>query len=68
MFWLVWNADRTRVPMFVHRDEQSARMEAERLAKAHGGKFFVLQSIAMVEKNDVQWTEIDETFGVDIPF
>ena len=56
MFWMVWS-EGSRNVTYKHESEASARAEAERLTKAHGGKFYVLQSVACCERNDVVWND-----------
>ncbi len=52
-FWLVWNPDGNS-PRFQHPTEQSARTEAERLARANpGNQFVVLESVAAYTRTDV---------------
>ena len=55
VFWMVWCEDGF-APTVRHNAEQSARQEAERLArKSPGQRFCVLQLIAACEKVDVVW-------------
>ena len=52
-FYVVWK-DGGGAPTHRHESEASARREADRLARAHGGRFYVLCAISFVEKNDVR--------------
>lgn len=65
-FWLVWN-ERGSVPVYKHPTEQSARNEAERLAKFNSGKFHVLALIGTCKKVDVQWENVPNNDPDDIP-
>lgn len=58
-FWMVWS-EGSRNVTYRHSNEESARNEAARLTKAHGGKFYVLQVIACCERNEVTWTPCDK--------
>ncbi len=52
-FWLVWRPDGA-APAFQHPTEQSARTEAERLARLNPGRqFVVLETVAAYSKTDV---------------
>jgi hypothetical protein len=65
-FWMVWN-EGNRQPTFKHKTEESARKEAERLARNCPGEVFhVLKVIATCQKVDVQWTEIEDDFIPDV--
>jgi hypothetical protein len=64
-FWMVWCED-GQLPTFKHGSEESARREAERLARVHSGKrFYVLVAEAACEIPDppLIWR-----MGDDIPF
>jgi hypothetical protein len=64
-FWLVWN-ERGGVPTYKHLTPESARAEAERLARLNpGGKFHVLAALGHCAFNAVNWTEVQKDF---IPF
>lgn len=57
-FWIVWNPGSSRPPTRRHRSEESARCEAERLARLNPGQqFIVLRAVASARVVDVQWTE-----------
>jgi hypothetical protein len=59
------------VPNFKHPSLDSARQEAERLARmSPGQEFAILESLAIVVKDDLRWerTESPEPPGWDIPF
>jgi hypothetical protein len=63
-FWMVLGAG---TPNCQHLTLDSAKKEAERLARLNPGQAFtVLQSIATVVKSDVKW-EVHDDDGV-IPF
>ena len=52
-FWMVVG---NGAPYYRHRDESSAKREAERLAKLNPGlKFFVVKTIGCVESTSVLW-------------
>ena len=54
-FWIVW-CENGGPPTIRHNTEQSARVEAERLARnVPGRRFVVLRTIAACEKIDVDW-------------
>lgn len=54
-FWMVLG---TGTPTYRHHSADSARNEAERLARQFPGEtFVVLESIASVCKSDVQWED-----------
>lgn len=42
-------------PAYQHVDEDSARAEAERLARVTGRRVWLLEACMFVEKRDVQW-------------
>lgn len=57
-FWLVWCVGGGN-PTYKHRSEQSARTEAERLARNTGKAFAVLQCVGMCERpENVEWLEV----------
>lgn len=63
-FWIVWNPKSSRPPTRRHYSEESARHEAERLARLHSGhEFIVLEAVASVRAVDVQWTD----YRTDLP-
>jgi hypothetical protein len=64
IFWIIWNPAANR-PTVMHETLDSAKKEAERLAKLNPGqRFVVLKSIEFCEvHNPVKWTKTD-----DIPF
>jgi hypothetical protein len=41
-FWLVWSPTGDKPPTFRHETEQAATLEAERLARDHRGRLFVV--------------------------
>ena len=57
-FWMVWN-EGSRCPGVKHFTEQSARQEAERLARNNPGRrFHVLVVVASCRNVDVEWTDM----------
>ncbi len=57
-FWMVWGIH-SGPPTFQHQSEESARNEAERLARLNPGKqFVVLESVAAYTKTDVAVTDL----------
>jgi hypothetical protein len=59
-FWLVWK-DNGGIPTVPHDSLDSAKREAERLARMHpGSKFYVLQTVGACSKTDVLWDEDHE--------
>ncbi len=62
-FWIVWSGARFGTPTVKHDTLASARAEAERLTRQHGGGFHVMQLVGTATRADVVWTEAD-----DIPF
>jgi hypothetical protein len=70
MFWMVLGSGQ---PTHRHQSEQSARTEAERLARTNPGcEFYVLQAVAVCVKSDVTWNDLEDRDnmldGVPIPF
>jgi hypothetical protein len=64
-FWMVWN-DMGGAPTHKHVTPESARAEAERLARLHPGRrFHVLAALGHCSFNAVNWTEVEKDF---IPF
>jgi hypothetical protein len=69
-FWMVWN-ERGHAPTYKHETLQSARTEAERLARNNPTHVFhVLSLYGSCAKNDVQWIVRDTQQDMDeeIPF
>lgn len=65
-FWFVWN-DQGSAPMKKHESEQGAINEADRLARNHRGKtFIVLQSVSAHTASDI--TRIDLRPESEIPW
>lgn len=66
-FWMVLG---TGAPTHRHPSRAVASVEAERLAKSFPDvKFYVLEAVAVVVKQDVQWTSLDGRNGNgDVPF
>ena len=66
-FWMVYG-ERQGAPTVRHKSIESARAEAERLARsAPGIRFFILEPIGAVEKVDVQFTDLRD-YDAHIPF
>jgi hypothetical protein len=64
-FWMVWS-EHGRAPTYKHVTVQSARAEAERLARKNpGSKFHVLAALGHCTFNAVNWTEVDHD---SVPF
>ena len=58
-FWIVW-CDNGGVPTVKHPTVQSARAEAERLARTNAGRHFhVLQVIGSAVYAQVNWEDYD---------
>jgi hypothetical protein len=54
-FWMVWN-EGSMISTVKHKTEESAKAEAERLARKHTGQnFHVLTSVGTCCKADVVW-------------
>lgn len=67
MFWLVCNLKRNQ-PVFKHYSMDSARREAERLARlSPDDEFYVLAPVDKCKKIDVMWKKISD-FDDFIPF
>ena len=63
-FWMVWNPG-NRAPSFKHKTQDAAKQEAERLAKLHPGKeFVVLQSVGTVRTRETEWVEHDASYFI----
>lgn len=68
--WLVWKKN-GGMPTCVHDTEESAKREAERLARSfRNDEFIVFESVASVKIKDVEWTTIGHARELenDIPF
>jgi hypothetical protein len=64
-FWMVWN-EQGHAPTFKHITVESARAEAERLARLNPGhQFHVLAALGHCSFNAVNWTQVDHDV---IPF
>jgi hypothetical protein len=59
-FFLVWNSARmNESPKYRHGNKQSAKLEAERLARlSPGSRFYVLQAVSLARKVDVETVEL----------
>lgn len=56
-FWFVWNPQR-RAPSYKHPSKESAKTEAERLARLNPGEeFIVLESVATCVSRGVVWEQ-----------
>lgn len=66
-FWLVWSPTGVKPPTFRHGSEESATLEAERLAREHHGQLFVVLEAKAARRVDdmVRTTFVDES---EIPF
>lgn len=65
--YMVWRKE-TRQISYEHLTIESAKAEAERIARINGGEeVYILKQIAAVKLNDVQWKKLD-TEDPDIPF
>ena len=68
-FWMVLGSGE---PTLRHPSRQSAKREAERLARANPGEeFVVLEAVATVAKCDLVWTQNDRDESEtddDVPF
>lgn len=68
-FWLVWRERSSSqsgelssyLPQYKHDTEESARTEAERLARKYGGRFHVLELTATVERDDMKWSDREKS-------
>lgn len=59
----------TRYTNYEHHTLESAKSEAERLAREHPGQCFrVLSVIGEVKSNDVVWDCLENNPAPDIPF
>jgi hypothetical protein len=47
-------------PTHLHKSVQSARREAERLAKELGVRIYVLEAIAVVARREFDWNAVGE--------
>ena len=66
VFWMVLGSGE---PSFHHSSSESAKREAERLARLHpGSTFTVLQSVCQVVKSDVSWQTHHLDDGTEVPF
>ena len=64
-FFLVWNPTGPWPPKYRHPHRVSAEQEAERLARTHGGTFYVLEVVSRCKRADVSWE--NATYD-EIPF
>lgn len=63
-FYLVWNPE-TATVRYRHTDIGSAKAEAQRLVRIHGGEFIVLKPIVCYKKTDIETIHFEDD---DIPF
>lgn len=64
-FWLVWN-ENGRSPTHKHGTRQSAKAEAERLARqVRGERFVVLQAMEVCCVTEVHWMALTDD---EVPF
>lgn len=65
-FWIVW-ADMGGSPTVKHLTPESAKREAERLARENSGRVFhVMEVVASCKRNDVLWKDYNN--DSEIPF
>ena len=65
--YMVWRKS-TRDISYEHATIESAKAEAERIARIHaGGEVYILKQIAVVKTSDVHWERLDAE-DPDIPF
>lgn len=63
-FWMIWSPS-GHPPTHRHQTYESARVEAERLARSvPGSEFFILQAVGMRQMDSMR--RID--FAVEVPF
>jgi hypothetical protein len=63
-FWMIWNP-RGHAPTVSHSHPETAKREAERLARANPGQeFYVLRCEGKCQVNDIRWEHFDDT----VPF
>lgn len=71
LFWCVW-CDGGGNPTVKHDDYQTARREAQRLARSNpGARFVVLAAAVAFEKRDldeIRFSEDHDPFGDGVPF
>lgn len=64
LFWMVYGLGQSQ-PTVRHKTEHTARVEAERLARANPGiRFYVLEAITVSVKTDVETTSLRD----ELPF
>lgn len=67
-FWMVWKENGGE-PSHRHATLETAKAEAERLARAFpGSRFFVLYAAESCVKSDIQWATTVEREEAEIPF
>lgn len=71
-FWIVGRRDTPFGVYFSdtphrHQSEREANAEAERLCRQHGGRFYVFECTAVVEKVDITTKRLRDP-DADIPF
>lgn len=58
-FWIVWGGDRNGIPVVRHESVESARLEAERLARSNrGAEFYILSSVGKCAVSDINYTDL----------
>lgn len=69
VFWMVYGLGQG-APIAQHVTRESAETESKRLARSHPGiKFFVLETVSVAEKVDVQFTRLTRRdLDDEIPF
>lgn len=60
-YWMVMGHGR---PIYRHASQESAEIEAARLARLNPGcDFVILQALKIARKSDIQWTELADDSG-----
>ena len=65
-FWVVMGPNGMSNFPYRHPNEISATLEAQRLARTHGGCFWVLQAVGAAERVDVRYEQFND--DDQIPF
>lgn len=68
-FWMIYGEGQS-APTVKHHYLSEAKREAERLARTHGGRFYILQAIAECERTDLRWdyVPLNEIADDSVPF
>jgi len=51
-FWIIWKEGCNPNPTYKHEDLYAAEVESERLAREHGGTYFIMESVGGAKRND----------------